>query len=1100
MQTVKNGSSIFILTMLLALLVFVPPSLAVDSVTLSPGSDIQFVSMTDSKTLYVQIKPAKANVEVFITVDTSMVSLSKEVLTTDAYGKASFTISPISSKGMDFLWVTADGVESNSITVTNNIDISTLTLSPSEISININENPNSRATFTISPAKISNITITNSNPELVSVSTSLSTSSSGSVVMNIIANRTGVAKITGTLPNGVKSNELVIKICGDDKIIPGVSEAYMKTGQTEIFYVSGGSCTFFWSCKDGSFNTTAGDTVVWTAPEYPGVFDLLIFDNNGKSAQIRVTVTTPLQLSPEEVYVIPDEMVEFRASGGEKFGAEKSPYNFSAVNGNLSITPIESNPEYILVKAPAIVSGDDNSYTLKVEDARGETSQAKIHVVDTMSLSRDSVSITVDPPKSGTGEIDYLKAEKVTIFNGKAPFTVSVEKGNFRLKDRDIHIIPPKDNGTYNMTVKDAMGTVKYALINVEIPGRLQIKPTNPQATLDESVTFTAEGGKAPYRFFNSAGTLYDLKGSQAKLKIEQTDSDISVVVKDSDGATSTAIVQVMQPITVVGVEEKIYLKEIFLSVGESRKFKVTGGSGKYYYSSDKGTADRLVEITGEGELIFTAPAYSGKITLTVNDSRGSQPVSVLFNIKQSPFNITPSIKYMDLGSQQQEGFEIIGDQSASDFKVWTELGQIKKRGNRIIYTPPAVACEDTIHVVSIPASDTDSQIYETTAIVHITNGLLITPAVIYLENSVDMLAKTFKVLGGAGGYTLTAKYGDLEPVLAEPGDTIKYTPPAYAVKDEVITVTDKKGIHQDAMVQVKNSLKISPQMAALSLIDSAEAFTVDFKISGGFEPYTWVASGGDIQPSGQGRFTFTPPSVSGKYTIDISDGADKKVTATVVVTTSFKITPSLAYLRPGESTEIRVMGGMPPYQLTCSMGYLSDSSINSDDQYVTYTAPLSFGDDEVELYVRAYDSQDVEIATQIIVTNTPKPVIRSGSDVFGINADNITTNLTILGQGSQGAVDAYIALLTPDGQFFLFDTEGHPVQDFVPYKKNVNLSDPANAVAAISLKDVLATKYAFIPGKYFLYSALTTTGAGLLETPYEQWLGGLAFFEFEIK
>jgi len=1076
----QNFSLIYAVSVMIIFCCFFNSSaFAVESITLSPDSDIEFNNANDSKKLFVQVSPKQEGIELIIDISKFVANLSSETITTDADGKASFIVTPGSQTGMAFLSVSVEGIESNAIIVKNNVldpedpnNITTLNITQ-ELVINWNENPNSRATITLTPAKIANLTIHNQNPEIVSVNTALSTDSSGTAGLNIIANKGGTAKIYVSMPDGTQSNVLTIKVYTDDYIIitPNITE--LKVGTSKEISAFGGSGTFFWSCKDGLFDKTTGDSVTWTAPNYPGVFNIVVADNKGKTGQIRAFVTEPLKIYPKEISITHDQKVEFHAIGG------KPDYQFSVKNGGaITLEEVAGHSDF-KIAAPSQTAGE---YTVIVTDALGDSSEAKITVLDHMTLSRNEVEITQDPYNDNI-ELNFDLLEKVEINNGKPPFSISVEKGDFRLKGRTISIIPPINNDTYKVVVKDTLGDVQSVLIKTSIPGRLLVQPANPKASVGETLTFEALGGSAEYTFVSSAGTLLNQQGNKIDLLVD-TDSDITLVVKDGKGSSVSAYIQVSPAISIDPSSSPVNLFP-----GQSKKFKVSGGNGVYRYSTNYGIQEELIEHTGQGEFVFTAPLHSGTITLTVTDTRNSSPASIKFNMEPIRLGITPSLKVLDLGAKGTEmdpiRFNIVTTNDNDLLEIWAEYGTITHKGKKIIYTPPTMKVDDIIHLRSIPEEGSDSIVQEAHAKIQIVQGLSITPSVLYLENKEGKTDKQFTVIGGAGGYTITAKYGTLSHVFAEPGDKITYSSPEISLIDENIVVTDKAGSKTSAIVRVSNSLKITPLMQTVGLGEQCE-----FSVLNGVPPYTPTANSGTLIENGKGKYLYTAPGQSGEYKINVFDAANNQISATIFVTNSLKITPQIAVLSPGESTEIRPITGTPPYQFTATIGNLSSTS--SSGESVIYTAPVNFEGDQIEAYVKVYDSEDITVATEIKIISTPKPFISTNSNVLMQNElDKFMVNLSFYGQGQ---ADVYAALQYPDGTLLFFDSNKQLVTDFVAYGQNKEISDTTNQGNIFSGSQMPSA----VKGQFILYSVLVQPGQDLLDL--SKWISELGMHSFEIK
>ncbi|RKZ73817.1 MAG: hypothetical protein DRR19_30625 [Candidatus Parabeggiatoa sp. nov. 1] len=1039
---------------------------AVDSISLSPGSDITFSDKSDSRLLFVQVNPPEAGVNLVVDVDMAVVEVSSQKLTTDSNGAAELTIEPDCKKGLTFLKVVTGDVESNAIFVENEAGCEgkgSVTIKPDYLRIYWTNNPNSHATILVEPAEITTVTIHNENPDIVrAFLPSPKTDSNGTTELRIIGQQEGTAKVTASLADGTVSNTLTIDVFTDEELITNVTHSELGIKGTATFSVTGGSGLYRWSARNGNLDRMTGNETTYTAPDYPGSFEVIVTDNK-QTAKIDVNVTGPLKIVPEQAYPRQGESFEVQAIGG------KPPYKFYMTDTIAQVTKIDEDF--------ALVTGLDSrsEFHVVVRDDLGKEAKALLTVVDGMRLSSKEVEIAQD-----------VVPETIEIQNGRHPFDVRVDKGKVKLNDRQIEIFPPLENGTYKLVVRDGIGEVDEAMINVKIPGRLQISPSNLEVELEQTVDFEAIDGKAPYTFTTDKGELSCNNCAVTRLTVTGTDSDITVKVTDNTGAKATAKVKVTPPINVSD-------RFVSLYQGESKLITVTGGSGIYSYSTDIGGVDNTIQATSEG-VIFTAPTHSGEVTLTVTDSRSSEQ-KVVFDISAVRLAITPSLRHLDLGSKDED-FQIVAGEKDTNLKVWAEKGEVVWEGEKIIYTPPQFVSTDVLKVVSLDSGK------EATAKIEITRPLSITPSIMSIASG--EASGVFHVSGGVGTYNFTAIYGSFELQSANASETgvdITYISPNVMKNDEVITVRDSNiDGKASAIVELNNPLRITPLMTTLAPGTSFEF--IGFR---GAAPYSAEWTGGKAEQIhaevGEVRYRYIAPAEIGEYQITITDASNSKATATIYVTAKLRILPELTVLRPGQSTMIKVSGGSAPYGLfTATFGRLTE--IDAQNGEVRYTAPLDFDGNEITAYVKALDTtNDVGVSTEIRVVKTPKSLISANSTTF-MAGDNLKINLTSLGGGE--AADVYVAVAFPDGQLFFFDENRQPISEQLPFLRNYVVSDETtyqNVFSMESLPDLAQQ------GQLTLYSLLVKPG-----TPTQELLNpanwlcenekecGLSSFELKVK
>jgi len=832
------------------------------------------------------------------------------------------------------------------------------------------------------------------------------------------------------------SAEITIKPIIIALITNVTTQIELEVEETKTFTVEGGTENYTWTVQGGgTIDKMTGSQVIYTAPDYPGSFQVVVTDGK-ETQQIQVNVTDSLRLYPNQVDLNKGQQLIFKVLGG------KGPYQFNFLGGTGQIAPIDGEPDSVLVTAPNALG----EFVIEVYDeSLAKTAQATLNIVEGPLLSPKEVEVTqIGVPKN------------IEIQQGSPPFTVLVDKGEAKLVGRQVQISPPVENGTYKLTVRDAIGGVAEADINVKIPGRLEISPSQIEVELGGTTTFSAIGGQGPYTFISSKGGLSCNQCRDTDLTASGTNSDIILHVTDSTGAQATAFVEVLQPIRLVPSERTVAIYS-----GESKRFKITGGSGIYYYSTDFARAENTLQETNKGELIFTAPKYSGEVTLTVTDTRDSEPAVVKFNVSPIRLGLMPSILSLDMGSTTQK-FEIISGEPNQRFKVWTDNGIANHNSNTILYTPPSVATTDKLYVFSL---DTGEQI---TADIEIVKSLSISPAVMYLDNS-SAASKVFHVSGGTGTYQFSARDGTFEPQFADASETgvdVTYKSSGIMKTDEQITVTDSRGQKHSAIVRINNQLRMTPEMVTL-----APGAEVDFTGIHGVAPYKATVTKGNVIPThaeaGEARFRYTAPAEAGEYQITVVDASDKEVTGTIFVTADLTMTATLAVLRMGESTTITANGGTEPYSFDTTFGHLSETDTSGE---VRYTAPVDFEGAEMMDYVKATDSNGKQVSTQIRVIKTPKSEMTANSTSF-VEGDNLKLNLTVLGQGQ---FDAYAAVFLPNGQLLFFGENDMISDQFIPYRQNWVLSGKATLEPVFSIDQLLDLG---VQGQAFLYSLLVEPG-----------------------
>ncbi|MBN1647889.1 MAG: hypothetical protein JW874_07645 [Spirochaetales bacterium] len=156
---------------------------------------------------------------------------------------------------------------------------------------------------------------------------------------------------------------------------PVINPASAELGMNESieFTASNGTEPYYFTLTSGggSIIELTGSTVRYTAPDTPGNVILTLSDSalpvpKSIQAQISVTSSIPLQISPASITLAYNQEYTFSASGGTP------PYEFAIESGGGSIEV--TGPDTVLFTAPA----SNDQTILSVEDSLGISVSAKI--------------------------------------------------------------------------------------------------------------------------------------------------------------------------------------------------------------------------------------------------------------------------------------------------------------------------------------------------------------------------------------------------------------------------------------------------------------------------------------------------------------------------------------------------------------------------------------------------------------------------------------------------------------------------------------------------------------------------------------------------
>ncbi|MBF0468952.1 MAG: hypothetical protein HQK61_08720, partial [Desulfamplus sp.] len=241
-------------------------------------------------------------------------------------------------------------------------------------------------------------------------------------------------------------------------------------------------------------------------------------------------------------------------------------------------------------------------------------------------------------------------------------------------------------------------------------------------------------------------------------------------------------------------------------------------------------------------------------------------------------------------------------------------------------YTAPDVMVEDEISI-------RDSKGDTTTVAIHVTKPLQVTPNIRYIERK---KTKKFTVVSGVEPYTaaIIKGDGDIDPVNSNDG-IFTFTAGNTADDDVLIEISDNSGQTVQVHAYVETSLKVTP---GIIYVDK-NSQTV-FRVSGGTGGYEAIASSGNVEIDPEtGKGTYTSPSRTGKYTINVYDSRDKSLEIQVdVAKITPVISPAIVHIDAGEARTFMVNMGAPPYEWSFEGGLVT--RLDEDGSTIEIVAP----------------------------------------------------------------------------------------------------------------------------------------------------------------
>lgn len=620
-----------------------------------------------------------------------------------------------------------------------------------------------------------------------------------------------------------------------------ISTSEMSTNSSQNLTASGGYPPYTFSIISGQ-GTVDPSSGLFTAPSVPGVSLVRATDSQGhaSSSQTINVYGSPL-ISPLSLSVAVGNSATFSASGG------LPPYSYSLVSGTGSVG--STTGSYIA----GLSAGTE---IVRVTDSLGGTSEAIITVNPALSLT----------PLNGTVLIN--QSMSFTASGGVEPRTFSLVSGSGSINSSTGVYTAPSAPGSAQIRVQDSYGN--SVVTNIAIVDAVTIQPLSTTLAVNNSYTFSASGGQAPYVYsiFSGGGAIDASTGNFTAPPVAGT---VVVRVTDQLSTTSDATVVVNPALSMSPSND-------FVIVNGTKNFSSAGGVPPYTYSVILGTGS-INSATG----VYTAPSAAEASQVQVQDSLGNTS-STNLNVVE-PLVISPSS--LTLAVNNQQTFTSTGGATPYSYSIDSGGGTINSATG--VYTAPGVTSVTVVRV-------TDSFGQTSSASVTINGPLALSPLASFVVTNQNL---TFSATGGVPPFVFSLTSGDGSINSSTGVYTAPTTPGAVGIR-----VTDSMANQVDTTLTVVEPLNLTAPSSTLLQDDQ-----ITFVGSGGQAPLVYsIVSGGGIIDSATGEYT--APSVSGTVIVRVTDAFNQTANFILEIYGPLEITPTTLTLAPTNTYDFNSSGG----------------------------------------------------------------------------------------------------------------------------------------------------------------------------------------------
>jgi hypothetical protein len=567
--------------------------------------------------------------------------------------------------------------------------------------------------------------------------------------------------------------------------------------------------------------------------------------------------------------------------------------------------------------------------------------------------------------------------------------------------------------------VSDSENPAQKQPVNLTLtvaPGNLAISTaslTNGQVGVAYSATLSANGGKSPYTWSLSSGTLpagLSLNGATGAITGTPTatvsSTPLTFQVQDSSSTpqtkTANLTLTVLPPPPAISTSS---LPNGQVNVAYSTMLAASGGTPPYHWSITSGTLPTGLSLNASSGGISGTPTVAvtnASLTFKVTDSGSpaqSSPQTLTLSIAPATLAITTSsLPNGQLGAAYNTKLAASGGTTPY---TWSVTSGTLPAGLSLNPATGAITGTPTTAVNSAPLTfqvqDSESPQQSKSASLPLT----ITPATLAIATSslpngqINVAySTTLAASGGTTPYTWSLSSGTLPTGLSLNTATgVISGTPTVSVASTALTFQAKDAGSPQQSKSVNLTLTILPAGLAISTTSLpggqvGVAYSSTLAASGGTTPYHWSITSGTLPPglslnASTGAITGTPTSVvsNSLVTFKVTDSsspaqnAPQTLSITVVPATLAITTSSLPSGKVGVAytSTLAASGGTKPFNWSITSGTLPTGlSLNGSTGAITGTPTVTASSTPLTFQVQDSESPKQTKTVNLTLTIAP--------------------------------------------------------------------------------------------------------------------------------